>query len=205
MGQVLTVSGPSLDMMLYGDKSNLMANYLQQQMQSLGSGFNDISQKLYQAALSSYNWVTDKLTQYGIKSELSNVGLNVLDNQYMELLNWEALQQANLTMQRWIMCHPTMQQLYLDQNLDGYSDSYQNLTNQAVSDNGYDLRRVMNGVLIDDTVTHYFEDLVPGDRELDHYEKDIVLNTFSTIDWVLSNCDLDFTNKSEVPTKINRS
>lgn len=206
MGRVLTVSAPSLDMMLYGDKSNLMANYLQQQLQSIGPGFNDISQKLYQSVMDSYNWVTDKLIQYGIKSELNSVGLNVLDNQYMELLSWEALQQNNnLTMQRWVMCHPEVQKLYLDQNLDGYSDSYTNSTNKLMEDNGYDLRRAMNGVLVDDTVTHYFEELLPGDRELDHFEKDIVQNTHSTISWILANCNLDFTCKSEKPVKINRS
>lgn len=205
MGQVLTLSGPSFDMMVYGDKSNLLSNYLQQQLQQIGPGFNDISQRLYQSVVNSYNWVNDKLVQYGIKGELASSGLNVLDNQFIELLDWQALQNANLTMQRWIMCHPEVRQLYLDQNLDGYSDTYVNLNGKDVGEADYDYRRVMSGVLIDDTVKHYFDPLMPGDRELDHFEKDIILNTYSTIDWVLENCNLDFTCKGEKPSKINRS
>ena len=103
------------------------------------------------------------------------------------------------------MSHPQVRQHYLDQNLDGYSDSYSNVFGKEVGKEDYNYRRATNGVIGDDGYSLYFEDLMPGDRELDHYEKDILQNTFSAIDWMLEQCQWDFTNKSEQPTKINRS
>lgn len=209
MGMVLSLSEPSVDMLLYGDKSNFLAGYLTNQMQQIGPAFNEFSQRVYNSIQNSYNFITDKLTQYGIRNELSAAGVNVLDNQYMELLSWQALQQANPTMQRWIMSHPRVRQLYVDQNVDGYSDQYKNIYGKGVAEEDYNYRRVMTGVIQDSgkysVVKHFFEDLLPGDRELDHYEKNIILNTYSAIDWVLDNTAFDFTCVSEEPTKINRS
>lgn len=205
MGQVLHISEPALDMMMYGDQSAFLGQYLQQQMQQLGPVFNEFSSRLLNAVKTSYDFINDKLVQYGIKNELTNSGLNVLGNQYLELLSWMALQQANPTMERIIMAHPEVKQLYVDQNIDGYSDSYVPIDPEGVGKEDYSYRRIMSGVLIDDIVSHYFDEMVPGDKELSHYEKDIALNTFSTIDWLLANCDFDFTNKSKRPKKINRS
>ena len=205
MGLVLSMSEPAIDKMLYGDRSNFLATYLQNQLQAIGPAFNDMSQRIYSALNNSYNFVTDKLLQFGIRNELASAGVNYLDNYYQELLSWQALQQANPTMQRWVMSHPQIRQHYLDQNLDGYSDSYSNVFGKEVGKEDYNYRRATNGVIGDDGYSLYFEDLMPGDRELDHYEKDILQNTFSAIDWMLEQCQWDFTNKSEQPTKINRS
>lgn len=205
MGLVLSMSEPAIDKLLYGDRSNFLATYLQSQLQNIGPAFNAMSEQIRNTLMASYNFVTDKLTQYGIRNELSAAGVNYLDNYYLELLSWQALQQANPTMQRWVMAHPGINQLYVDQNLDGYSDTYTNITGKTVGKENYNYRRATNGVIGDDGYTLYYEDLMPGDRELDHYEKDIIQNTYSAIDWMLENCQFDFTNKSEQPTKINRS
>ena len=203
MGLVLTMSEPAIDKMLYGDRSNFLATYLQNQLQNIGPAFNAMSERIHGALSNSYNFVTDKLVQYGIRNELSSAGVNYLDNYYNELLTWQALQEANPTMQRWVMSHPEVRQLYVDQNLDGYSDTYTNVFGKGVGKEDYNYRRATNGVIGDDGYTLYFEDLLHGDRELDHYEKDIIQNTFSAISWVLNNTEFDFTNKSEQATKIN--
>lgn len=205
MGLVVDLSGAAIDRMLYGDRSNFLSNYLQSQLAQIGPSFNAMSQRLTDTLLASYNYVNDKLTQYGIRNELSSKGLAYVDNYYTEALDWTSLQNLNLTMQRWAMCHPELRKLYLDQNVDGYSNSYVNITGNDIGEEDYNYRRVMNGVITDTGYTIYHEDLLPGDRELDHYEKDIILNTHSAISWMLENCQFDFTNKSEQPTKLNRS
>jgi len=53
-------------------------------------------------------------------------------------------------------------------------------------------------------VKYYSEDLLEGDKELNHYEKKQILHTYDAMDWLLSNCKWDFTNTSETPVKINR-
>ncbi len=208
MGQVLTLSEPALELMLYGSKAGIMNNYLQRQMQTIQPAFNEFSNRIYNTIQTSYNFINDKLTQYGLLNELQQNGVQALDNCYQELHSFTDLQNANFTMQRWIMTHPQVRQLYIDQNLDGYSNSYENVFGKNQGEQDYNYRRVMDGALesTDDrwVYKHYLDDILPGDKELDHYEKSIIRNTYDTIDHLLSTCNFDFTNSSPEHTKINR-
>ena len=210
MGMVINVSEPAMDLLLYGDKSNLISNYLMQQMQNIQPAFNEFSNRIYQSIQNSYNFVNDKLTQYGLYNQIKQSGVNVLDNYYEELLSFQQLQNANFTMQRWVMAHPEIKQLYVNQDIDGYSETYKNVFDKGVGENDYNYRRVMDGVIVsndDDhwVVKHHLEDLLYGDKELDHTEKVKILTTYDAMDWLLGTCKFDFTSKSETPAKINRS
>ena len=208
MGQVLTLSEPALELMLYGSKAGIMNNYLQRQMQNIQPAFNEFSNRIYNTIQTSYNFINDKLTQYGLLNELQQNGVQALDNHYQELHSFTDLQNANFTMQRWVMAHPQVRQLYIDQNLDGYSNSYENVFGKNQGEQDYNYRRVMDGALesTDDrwVYKHYLDDILPGDKDLDHYEKSIIRNTYDTIAHVLATCNFDFTNPSPEHTKINR-
>jgi hypothetical protein len=201
------MSAPALDLMLYGNKSELVNNYLVQQMQQVRPAFNEFSNRIYQSLQSSYNFLNDKLVQYGIMNQLQQQGVQMVDNYYMELNSFTALQNANVTMQRWVMHHPQLRQLYLDQNIDGYSDTYQNVFGKDVGEADYGYRRVMDGAIQDTdngwVVKHYIEDLLPGDKQPDHREQVIIRHTYDTVDHILSTCKFDFSCKSEEPTKRN--
>lgn len=209
MGQVVTLSAPSVDLALYGDRSNFVQDYLQQQINQLGGTLNNFGERIYNSLANSWNFVTDGLTRVGLRTELEQQGLNVVDNYFVECNNWIALQEANLTMQRWIMANPQVRELYLGQDICGYSDEYVDLDPGKMGEDHYDYRRVMNGIIRDEpngdyTITHYYEDLHIGDRELEFYEQEPILHTWSAIDYMLGVCDFDFTAKTEEPTKINR-
>lgn len=208
MGIVVNVSEPGMDFLLYGNKSNIVSNYLYNQIQTLPKVFNEFSERVYNSMLNSYNFVNDKLTQYGILNEIKQSGVNVIDNYFDDLLTFKQLQEANLTMQRWVMSHPQIRQMYIDQNLDGYSETYKNIFGKEVGEKDYNYRLVMDGVITstDDhwVVKHYIDDLLPGDRELDHFEKAKILNTWQAMDWILDNCQYDFTIKSDQPVKFNK-
>lgn len=209
MGQVINISEAGIPMLLYGDKSNMISNYLYNQMQALPNVFNEFSERVYNTMLNSYNYVNDKLTQYGIINELQSNGINIIDNYYQELLTFEQLQQANLTMQRWIMAHPQVREMYVKQNMDGYSETYKNVFGKEVGEADYNHRLVMDGVItsIDDdywVVKHYIGDLLPGDRELTHMEKATILTTWEAVNHMLNTSDYDFTCKSGQPVKFNK-
>lgn len=211
MGRVLNLSGPAMDMMMYGERSPFLSNYLSEQIHHLTNMpiLNQFGTRILNAVTNSYNFITDQMTQLGFKRELENLNVGILDNYFTNLTTWEQLQQANTTMQRWVMANPKLKELYVKQNIDGYGEEYRDITDGAIGEDDYNYRRVMSGVIQDVgedeyKIVHYYEDLLPGDRELTHYEKDIVLNTWSTVDWILENCEFDFTCKSDVPVKINR-
>lgn len=208
MGIVVNVPEAGLDMVLYGDKSSVISNYLYQQMQNLPQAFNEFSERIYNAMSNSYNYVNDKLTQYGILNELRNSGLKIVDNYYEELLTFQQLQNANLTMQRWVMAHPQIRQMYVDQNLDGYSGTYKNISGKDTGEEDYNYRMVMDGAVIPTedgwVMKHYIDDLQTGDRELNHFEKVKIRSTWEAMDWFLQTSNFDFTLKSDTPVKFNK-
>jgi len=207
MGQVLNISEPALDLVLYGNKSNILNNYIAQQLQQVRPAFNEFSNRIYQSLQNSYNFINDKMVQYGLMNQLVNSGIQVVDNYYVALNSFTELQNANPTMQRWVMCHPHTRQLYLDQNIDGYSDSYRNVFGKGVGEQDYNYCLVMDGVVQDTdngfVVKHYIQDLLPGDKELVHFEKMPILHTHDCMDYIIETCKFDFTVKSTDPIKRN--
>lgn len=205
MGQVISIPEAGIDYVLYGDKSNIVSNYIQQQLQSLPTVFNDFGQRVYNTLMTSYQFINDKLTQYGIKNKINKSGLKVIDDYIEELTSFNALQNANLVMQRWVMAHPEVRRDYLEQNIEGYSETYKNVFGNEVGEKDYNYRLVMDGVIQDQDdswiVKHYNMDLMPGDRELDHYEKVKILSTWQAIDLIYSSCDFDFTATSKEPVR----
>ena len=208
MGIVMELSEPALDLALYGDKSGILNNYLSQQLQNIKPAYNEFSNRIYQCLQSSYNFVNNQMVKYGLLNQLDSNGIQALDNYYTDLTSFIALQNANATMQRWIMAHPDVRKLYLDQKIDGYSGSYQNVFGKEIGEDDYNYRRVMDGVMCDEgditVVRQYLDDLLEGDRELNHYEKVKILHTYDAIDYLLKECKFDFTCKSDEPSKINR-
>lgn len=205
---VLNISEPGADLLMYGNKAPILTNYLMNQMQNIKPAFNEFSNKIYTSLQNSFNFVNDKMIQYGLMNQLANQGVQILDNYFVDLMSFQDLQNANVTMQRWVMAHPDIRQLYINQDIDGYSETYKNVFGKNTGENDYNYRRVMDGVLVDNedgfVIRNYLEDLLPGDKELDHYEKVRVLHTYDTIDWILNSCKFDFTCKSDQPSKINR-
>jgi len=209
MAIVLDTPEAGIDYVIYGDKTEVVSNYLQQQLSQLPKMYNEFTERVHNSVNSTLHFLNDKLTHYGIKQRLESQYKGVVENnQYVELNSFQDLQNANLTMQRWVMTHPEIKQHYVNQDIDGYSNTYVNITENSYGENDYNYRRVMDGVLLDVgdrwEFKTYIDELMPGDRELDHFEKDVILNTWSTIDWILDNCKFDFTDVSEEPSKINK-
>jgi len=134
MGMVIDCPESGIDYVLYGDKSGVISNYLYNQMQAIPQVFNEFSQRVYNGLQSSYNFVTDKLTQYGIMNQIKSNGVSIIDNYYDNIQSFTDAQNANMLMQRWIMANPNVRQLYLDQNLDGYSATYCNVFGKDVGE-----------------------------------------------------------------------
>lgn len=209
MGIVYNVPEAAMDYVLYGDNSSMVSDYLQAQLAAMPATFNQFTQRIRDAVVCSYNYVNDSLSRMGILSSLSSQGVQVLDNYIVELNSFQGLQQADYTMQRWVMSHPEVRSLYLGQNLDGYSETYQNVFGKHVGEEDYNYRMVMSGAYVDlpdDTYKRvvYIDDLYPGDRELSYAEKVTIRSTWGHIDNLLAECKFDFTCNSETPVKINR-
>lgn len=205
MGRVVNISEEALPIALFGDKSSIVSSYIQHQLQNLQPVFNDFSQRVYNSLINTYNFVNDKLVQWGIRRDIEKELQVNTDLSICELNSFEALQKASITMQRWVMAHPEVRKLYLEQNIEGYSDSYKNVFGSHVGEEDYNFRRVMDGVIQDKedyfSIKFFNEDLYIGDKELSHDDKVKILHTWSAIDLVLKS-GFDFTSVSK-DKKIN--
>jgi hypothetical protein len=119
-------------------------------------------------------------------------------NTILALSTIEQLQTANPIMQRFIMAEPRLRQMYLNNEVEGYSDTHVNLHGDRIGANHYDYRRVMDEVVIvtDDAMeyNHYYESLAEGDGELTLHEKVDILKTWNMVQQMLDVADEDPTS-----------
>lgn len=101
---------------------------------------------------------------------------------------WEIgkIQNASITMQRWIMAEPSVRKKYFEQRVDGYSGTYVDANPGVIGSDHYDYRRVMDGMMVVDEdgqehVTNYFDELKEGDKDLDITEKVDIISTWSIV------------------------
>ncbi len=210
MASIVRTSTAGADYALYGDKSHMVASYIQQQLQAMPVYASPYHDRIQQSMQSSYNYLTDMAVKHEIVQSLRGAGVELGENFIMELRTFEELQNANLTMQRWVMADPFIRELYLEQNIDGYSDTYLNTSDKYVGPKDYHYQLAMSGVPVEvgdgKTITYFYhaeEDLREGDRKLSHHDKIAIQRTWANARHIAQEMGFDFTCKSETPTKIN--
>lgn len=208
MGVIVTVPEAALDYAVYGDNSRVISNYLANQISNMPQVFGNFAGRIYDSMVASYNYVSDAMKKHNLLNTLRNRGVEIVDDYITPITTFDGLRNANPTMQRWVMCHPELRGLYLNQNVDGYSHQYQNVFGTGVGEQDYNYRRLMNGVVQDGKdgsfVNTYYEELYVGDRELDFAEQVMIIKTHDYITQILASSDIDFTCNSTEPVKINR-
>lgn len=98
----------------------------------------------------------------------------------------EEMRSAGYAMQRFMMAEVTTRQKFLRQQVDGFSETYQDMHKGHIGEAHYDYRRVMDGVWRQEQIDGedvmvrevYFENLVDGDRDLDPEEQHAILDTW---------------------------
>lgn len=109
-------------------------------------------------------------------------------NDVIPLLTLEQIQTASPIMQRYVMAQPDLRRRYLNQEVDGYSDTYVNHQGDTIGAAQYDYRQVMSGILElgagehdDWVVNYYFEPMEAGEKELTLNQKVDVLRTWEHV------------------------
>lgn len=109
------------------------------------------------------------------------------DDSIHQLVGLAAIQQAPVIMQPFIMAQPEIRQAYLDQKIDGYSDSYVNEHGTAVGEQHYHYQCVTSSIVVDTeeeeewkAITYFLDHEKPED-ELSFDQKVDVLSTWSEV------------------------
>lgn len=210
MGRVVSLSSDTVHLAMFGDNSNNVARYINTQLESLGNFASNVGNSLYETLQESLNKVTSNLRKNQIREELVGQQFQEIRFEFEELTTFRDLQLANPLMQRWVIAHPELKQHYLDQNINGYENSFVNTSGRFSGEEDYDYRLVMNGIIRTDSETNedystqYFDPLRGDDRELEFFgEQDVILGSWNTIDHYLGNSKYDFTKVSKDPDDLS--
>ena len=186
--------------MLYPDQHQNNQNFIQERIQQvsqqLGSVVSDFGTKFMERAKNLYEQAYNSQAVLAAKAAIRATKGLFHPNAIVQLDSVDELRFAQPVMHRYLMANPIVRQLYLEQRIDGYSDTYVNVHGKVIGNEHYDYRRVMDGMIVDHelqqmltgkavdesapewTATTYFEDLLQDDRELTAMEQTDMLNNY---------------------------
>lgn len=189
----------AFDAMVYGTQHPTTTNYLNSQVSNLTNTLTDAGRMFMEKSKQVFEFFNSNAAIDFARRVVSSVK-NKFTNQEYVLKLWEpeAIQNAGLIMQRWIMANPNVRELYHAQQIDGYSDTYIDIHGKVSGDEHYDYRRVMDGIVVveEDDFMHveYIEDLLEGDRDLTLSEQVDILHTWNAVNAYLALGEEDVTN-----------
>lgn len=110
----------------------------------------------------------------------------------------EDVQNAPLSMQRWIVANPNVRRRIREGVLDGYSDSYVDDTPFLAPEKHADYQHVMSGLWVDDSVIEYFLDPIDDTKDTLDFDEKVAIRR----SWRISDVGLelrrDVTSKWDV-------
>lgn len=108
-------------------------------------------------------------------------------------------QTAPNVMRRWMMAQPDIRKLYHQGRCDGYSDTYRDNQPGQIGEDHYDYRRVMNGIVEEDSdgfyFTEYLEDIYEGEKEFLAEEQFDIVNSWKQMAMLVAQGEDDPTSK----------
>ena len=182
MANVIYGDDAIFDAMLYPEQNvgnvawiNAQFNNLSQTLTESGRRFMDTCRDISQNIQNS-----DIMRRVQIALRQSGSHNNPDQIRYLKTL--EDIRAATGPMVRYNMAMPDIRELYYKDRCHGYGENYVDINPKAMRDEDYNYRRVMDGVFHEDNghmvYKHYYELLHEGDRNLTHFEKFDVINTW---------------------------
>lgn len=191
---VMIGSPDDFDALIYGTPHPGTLNYLHGHMERLGNQISQFGDAVTEAGRQFWEKSQSMFQRFNsddalrfAEAAIRRVQAAFQPEVVRPLYQLADIQNASLTMQRWIMANPTVREYYHTQRCDGFSESYVDMEPGARGAMQYDYRRVMNGLVVDDPQTDwkatiYFDDLHQGDRELTLPEKLDIKSTWQMVE-----------------------
>lgn len=177
------------DALAYGKPHPSTMQFLANQFENMTSAMQNAGQQFFESARNMYEQFSGSHAMRVVRAAGRAVRAAWQLDEIRALQDIGEFQHAPLAMQRWIMAEPTTRQLYQQQRIDGYSETYFDHDPGTLGHDHYDYRRVMNGILVVDesdenpdnhgwTATTYFDELLPDEDELSHPEQLDILHAW---------------------------
>lgn len=174
-----------IDIFAGGQLDAATSNWLQEQSMAMRSTLSDVGQGFFNKAREMYQMISVSDAAQVLRNltaKLTNVWSN---NSIYAIHDLAGLQTAGPVMQRYIMAHVDLRKMYLNQEVEGYADSYVNYHGDAVGTKHLDYRLVTDGmVFVTDEeyrYTNYGENLAEGEEPLTLHQKVDVLRSWNLV------------------------
>ncbi len=198
--------GEDLQTAVFGGRaSNNVLAYMNQQIAQYSPYIKDDS--FLMQSINKLKEFTSEAFQRGLDAVANMLNYNSISDSIAYLDSLGLFQQATPIMQRYIMAHVPLRELYLKGVLDGYEGSYTNVRGDAVGEDMYEWRRVNHGMIsfvekeVDNEIktqwvsTTYYDKTPEGDRDLTFDQRCILKDTYEVIDQLLKDSDADLTSR----------
>jgi hypothetical protein len=151
MAQVISGGEDAFRLMAFGIPDQQTLSYVENQYQQLRQAVGGVANSFIEGAYALYQKQSGEEALRLAKATLRAASHFFQTNMIRPLSNIGDIQQAPLTMQRWIMADPVTRNLYHHNRIDGYSDSYVDLTPSACGEGHKDWEMVMSGRVVENT------------------------------------------------------
>ena len=185
-----------LDVMAGGRLDESAQEWFQQQAYALQNTVSGAAQQFFNQARDMYQTVSDTQAMQMLRNLTSRRNTVWSDSLVMALKSLEQMQTAGPVMQRYIMANPVARERYLNDTLEGYGDSYNNVHGDAIGHTHIDYRQVTNA-LVEATdngwvARNYFE--FSDTTALSQSDRLNILNTWDLLEHYLDEGDEDPTS-----------
>ena len=162
----------------YGLPHQDTIRYLNDRMNQITSTIShvpDVVKGMFQSLKGSFDsFFSDEAVERARK-ELSIQSVDINPSAVVAMIELEMMRKASISMQRWMMAEPTIRDLFHQQRVDGFSETYTDVDPGCIGDRHYDYRRAIDGLVVEDgddfVCNIYSDDLREGDAHLNIQEQ----------------------------------
>jgi hypothetical protein len=190
MIQVSVGGADEFNALVYGQKHPGTIQFLENQVSNFSNTLTEAGKSFFSNMRNVYEQFNGENAMRLAKAAVRKAGSLFQRDEIRDIWELGEMQQAPLTMQRFIMANPKARERFHNQLLDGYSDTYVDIYPDKIGTNHYDFRRATTGMVMDDEENDwvcrtFVDDLVEGDRELSFTEKKEIANTWDAVEFLL--------------------
>jgi hypothetical protein len=191
--------------MLFPEMNPVNRQFLEQQIQSVLPMFVNGGQEFFDRSMQYFHHYNGEEALRFARNVVQRQAETIEQPRIMEYTTNEQFQRATPLMQRFVMANPRLRPLYVQQRIDGYSESYNDLDPGQSGWQQYDYRRAVEGLLQfdeeDETGAWHMEqfcgdELREGDRELILEEQRDIMRSWTNYDLLQALTKDDLTSSS---------
>lgn len=187
-----------LDVVAGGHLADNTVRWLNDRTEQLRPMISSTANMFFDQARKMHNMISSTDAIQALRNLTSKVSNIWQSNQIHRIQNLEGFQTANQVNQRWIMAHTPIRELFLNNSLEGYGESYNNVHGETIGASNYDYRRVMDGLMtptVDtNVISNFYEVLKEGDEPLTLHQRVDIINNWNLLNTLMDEQELDPTS-----------